>query len=107
MDAQTSSIIKHFTTKEQFLNQGEFAKAIKKIEIPIDSLRPIEEAISTVGGIGIDNLNADFSIKKHPHLFCIGEMVNWDAPTGGFLLQGCFSMGAWAAKELAGNKKAD
>lgn len=107
LDAQSSSMIKNYTTKEQFLNPEQFAKAIKNIQIPIQSLRPVEEAISTIGGIEIENLNSDFSLKKHPNFYCLGEMVNWDAPTGGFLLQGCFSMGAWVSKELIAYKKAD
>ena len=46
------------------------------------------QAISTVGGIPVDALNPDFSQRDHPRFFTIGEMVDWDAPTGGFLLQG-------------------
>ena len=107
LNAQTSSIIKTYTSKEQFLNAEEYAKVVKNIAIPVNSLRPVEEAISTIGGIEIENLNPDFSLKTYPNLFCIGEMVNWDAPTGGFLLQGCFSMGAWVSKELIAHKKAD
>jgi predicted flavoprotein YhiN len=42
-------------------------------------------------------LNPDFSLKAYPHFYAIGEMVDWDAPTGGFLLQGCFAMGRLAA----------
>ena len=64
------------------------------------SLRPVEEAISTVGGIDLDEMNPDFSFKKRPSCFAIGEMLDWDAPTGGFLLQGSFSMGHWVGKKI-------
>ena len=94
------ALIKSLITKEDYLSPDNFVKSIKNLEIKINSLRPIEEAISTVGGIDINELNSDFSLKKFPHIFTIGEMVDWDAPTGGFLLQGCFSMGHHAAKSI-------
>jgi uncharacterized flavoprotein (TIGR03862 family) len=100
LDTASMAIIKQFTTKEEFLSKEILSKTIKNISLPIASLRPIEEAISTVGGIEVENLTPHFSLKKYPHLFCIGEMVNWDAPTGGFLLQGCFSMAHQLANKL-------
>lgn len=100
LNAQHFSLLKTFTTKDDFLNSKIFVEKIKKLPIPIESLRPIEEAISTVGGIDINELSPDLSLKQNPNFFTIGEMVNWDAPTGGFLLQGCFSMGAHAARSI-------
>jgi hypothetical protein len=94
------SIIKSFSTKEEFLSLESFVKKIKDLTISVESLRTIDEAISTVGGIDLNELNKDFSLKKHPNIYCIGEMVNWDAPTGGFLLQGAFSMGYSSAVSL-------
>lgn len=96
------SLIKSFTNKESFLNPLEFVKNLKSLKITIIGLSPIEEAISTVGGISVCELNCDFSLKKMPEYYAIGEMVDWDAPTGGFLLQGCFSMGHWVAKSIQG-----
>ena len=94
------SLIKAFTTKESFLNPELFAKKLKQINLPINSIRPIEEAISTVGGIDLFEMNPDFSFKKRPNCFAIGEMLDWDAPTGGFLLQGSFAMGQWVGKKI-------
>lgn len=94
------AIIKAYTSKEVFLSSVPFAKEIKQIAIPVNSLRPIEEAISTVGGIDLSEMSPDFSFKKYPKLFAIGEMLNWDAPTGGFLLQASFSMGHWVGKSI-------
>lgn len=94
------AIIKAFTSKESFLSVPLFISSIKKLTIPVDSLRPVEEAISTVGGISLEEVNDDFSLKKYPWIYTIGEMLDWDAPTGGFLLQGCFSMGKYAAKSI-------
>ena len=99
------AIIKAFTSKECFLSPVRFAKKLKEIVIPVNSLRPIEEAISTVGGIDLAEMNPDFSFKKYPNLFAIGEMLNWDAPTGGFLLQASFSMGHWAGKSILKRKQ--
>ena len=93
-------LIKLYTNKRTYLDVSAFAKSIKNLIIPIDGLRPIDEAISTVGGIDLAAVNLNFSLKKHPNIFVLGEMLNWDAPTGGFLLQGCFSTGAVAAKSI-------
>lgn len=94
------AIIKAYTSKDHFLSVTGFIRSIKKLPIPIDSLRPVEEAISTIGGISLEEVNDDFSLKKYPWIYTIGEMLDWDAPTGGFLLQGCFSMGNYAAKSI-------
>ena len=93
-------LIKQFTSKEEYLNPELFCETIKSLQFPIESLRPIEESISTVGGINFRNLNEDFSLMKAPNIFTIGEMVNWDAPTGGFLLQGCFSIAHTASQSI-------
>lgn len=94
------SLLKHFTTKESYLNYKSFVKAVKSLPISISSLRPIEESISTVGGVTLESLNPNFSLKVNPAIYSIGEMVDWDAPTGGFLLQGCFSMANAVAIDL-------
>ncbi len=94
------AIIKAFTGRENFLSLPGFISSIKKLAIPVDSLRPVAEAISTIGGIDLKEVNDDFSLKKYPWIYTIGEMLNWDAPTGGFLIQGCFSMGHYAARSI-------
>jgi predicted flavoprotein YhiN len=60
----------------------------------------LDEAISTVGGIALSEVAPDLSLVRHPHLFVAGEMLDTDAPTGGFLLQGAFAMGLWAARGM-------
>ncbi len=100
LDAVQMAIIKAYTSKDNFLSLTRFINSIKKLAIPIDSLRPVAEAISTIGGINLEEVNDDFSLKKYPWIYTIGEMLDWDAPTGGFLLQGCFSMGHYAAKSI-------
>lgn len=98
------AIIKAFTSKDHFLSVTGFISSLKNLTIPVDSLRPVEEAISTVGGIKVEEVNDDFSLKKFPWIYTIGEMLDWDAPTGGFLLQGCFSMGHYSAKSIMGKR---
>ena len=94
------SLIKEYSTKEEYLDKKTFIEKLKGLLLKVESLRPLEEAISTIGGIETTELNPDFSLKKNPAIFTIGEMVNWDAPTGGFLLQACFSMGFYAAQSI-------
>jgi len=100
LDSVQLALIKAFTTKETFLSPELFAASLKQIVLPVESLRPVEEAISTIGGIDLNEMNTDFSFKKLPNCYAIGEMLDWDAPTGGFLLQGCFSMGHWVGKKI-------
>lgn len=100
LDSVQLALIKAFTTKETFLSPELFAASLKQITLEVESLRPVEEAISTIGGIDLNEMNPDFSFKKRPNCFAIGEMLDWDAPTGGFLLQGCFSMGHWVGKKI-------
>ncbi len=94
------ALVKAFTPKEVFASPAHFAARIKDLHVPVIGQRSICEAISTVGGIPVEALNADFSFKQWPHYSSIGEMVDWDAPTGGFLLQGCFAMGRHAAMSI-------
>jgi hypothetical protein len=94
------ALMKMVSSPGELLQLEQFAHYLKNLPLPVTSLRPIEEAISTTGGIATTELHPDFSLKKHPHLSCIGEMVDWDAPTGGYLLHACFSMAFWKAKNL-------
>jgi uncharacterized flavoprotein (TIGR03862 family) len=94
------ALIKAFTTQVQYQDPALFIGQLKDLQVPIASLRPVEEAISTVGGIAAGEINADFSLKAFPHLVVAGEMIDWDAPTGGFLLQGCFSTAHYAAQAM-------
>lgn len=77
---------------------ADLAKTIKKFNIPLTRPRPIEEAISSAGGIQWNELDDNLMLKKLPHVYCAGEMIDWEAPTGGYLLQACFATGDWAAK---------
>lgn len=95
-----TELLKLHTTKEDYNNPERLAAVIKHLELTVCGLAPIDEAISTVGGIALDELSADLELKKLPGYYAIGEMIDWDAPTGGYLLQACFSMGFTLAKHL-------
>ncbi|MFZ1688267.1 MAG: TIGR03862 family flavoprotein [Flavobacteriales bacterium] len=100
IDRAHLALLKAFTPKERFISPADFAHDIKDLRLSVTGLRPVGESISTVGGIRTEDLTADFAFKRFPHFFAIGEMVDWDARTGGFLLQGCFAMGHQAARSI-------
>jgi uncharacterized flavoprotein (TIGR03862 family) len=75
----------------------ELATRAKNYQVVLRGPRPIDEAISTSGGVAWAELDEMLMLKSHPGLFCAGEMIDWDAPTGGYLLQGCFSTATRAA----------
>ncbi len=74
------------------------AKLAKSVHLPLGAPRPIAEAISSAGGVEWRELTADLMVAAHPGLFVAGEMIDWEAPTGGYLLQGCFATGTRAAE---------
>jgi uncharacterized flavoprotein (TIGR03862 family) len=76
----------------------ELVRLAKALPLALERPRPIAEAISTAGGVAWDALDEDLMLRGHPGLFCAGEMISWDAPTGGYLLQGCFATGTRAAR---------
>lgn len=94
------AILKSNTTKSTFIDAAQVVKKIKKLPIKIIGSAEIDAAISTTGGICLSALNDSYMIKDMPDQYAIGEMVDWDAPTGGYLLQGCFSMGRYLAHIL-------
>ena len=74
------------------------AREAKNCVIPLKGPRPIAEAISSAGGVCLSEIDTSLMLKKLPGLFVAGEMMDWEAPTGGYLLQGCFATGSLAAK---------
>jgi hypothetical protein len=81
-----------------FASTGELAALVKAYPLALRGPRPIEEAISTAGGVSWDELDDNLMLKRCPGIFCAGEMIDWDAPTGGYLIQGCFSTATRAAR---------
>ncbi|WP_299157282.1 NAD(P)-dependent oxidoreductase [uncultured Tenacibaculum sp.] len=93
-------LLKATLTKEEFTNKTILSKKIKALPLVVHDAAPINEAISTTGGIPLNEVNENFELNKLKNSFCIGEMLDWNAPTGGYLLQACFSMGVYIAKHL-------
>jgi len=75
-----------------------FLSVLKRCQVKLERPRPIDEAISSAGGVAWDELNEELMLRKSPGIFCAGEMIDWDAPTGGYLLQGCFVTGTIAGQ---------
>jgi len=93
-------LLKFYTTKEEYNLPKHLSELIKKFSLILKAFAPIDEAISTVGGIDLKEVNENLELKKLPNHYCMGEMLDWDAPTGGYLLQACFSMGKFLADKL-------
>lgn len=93
-------LLKFYTTKEEYNLPKHLSELIKKFSLILKAFAPIDEAISTVGGIDLKEVNENLELKKLPNHYCLGEMLDWDAPTGGYLLQACFSMGKIVADKL-------
>jgi len=70
-------------------------------------LRPLDEAISTAGGVMWRALDHGLMLRAQPGVFCAGEMLDWEAPTGGYLLTGCLATGRWAGQAAADWAAAD
>jgi hypothetical protein len=87
-----------FLPKTLISDPVQLAKKIKSLPLPLLAPRPIEEAISTAGGVSFTELDTDLMLRKKPGVFCAGEMLDWEAPTGGYLLTACFSTGMAAAE---------
>ncbi|HEY1771587.1 MAG TPA: TIGR03862 family flavoprotein [Gammaproteobacteria bacterium] len=77
------------------------AEAIKDLPLKLHASRPLDEAISTAGGIVVDALDGRLMLKGLPGVFCAGEMLDWEAPTGGYLLTACFASGRVAGAGAA------
>lgn len=96
LPAQATALLFEFFDKEKLRDKAYLARAIKDIPIPLTGLRPIAEVISTAGGIEFSELDNGLMLKKLPGVFCAGEMLDWEAPTGGYLLTACFATGKCA-----------
>ena len=86
---------------QEFAREGDIETAIKHLSPRLIGPRPLDEAISVAGGIGGESLTADLELRAIPNLFACGEMLDWEAPTGGYLLTGAWATGQWAGRAAA------
>jgi hypothetical protein len=101
LDRAVLAIIRERLGADAMRNPAAVAPLVKRLPIPLYRARPIAEAISSAGGLSFDELDESLMIRRIPGWFCAGEMLDWDAPTGGFLMQGCFTTGFAAAEGAA------
>jgi hypothetical protein len=98
LDAGTASILKHLPNRGPWKSAEQLAHEVKHCRIPLERPRPVAEAISSAGGIRWEELDENLMLRKLPGVFVAGEMIDWEAPTGGYLLQACFATGTLVGK---------
>ena len=84
--------------REHWHDAARIAATIKDASIRLQRTRPIAEAISSAGGVRFVAMDAALMLKALPGVFCAGEMIDWEAPTGGYLLTACFASGVVAGR---------
>ena len=88
-----AGLLREGASAQSLSDAAQLAARIKACPIPLTATRPLDEAISSAGGVTFDALNADLMLHALPGVFCAGEMIDWEAPTGGYLLTACFASG--------------
>lgn len=97
LDGAKAALLRELTAAETFQDPQALATSIKALPITLVRPRPLDEAISSAGGVPFEALNENLMLRQLPGVFCAGEMLDWEAPTGGYLLTACFASGRAAA----------
>jgi uncharacterized flavoprotein (TIGR03862 family) len=95
-----TALLREALSREQMDDVRLLAETIKALPLTLTGTRPIDEAISTAGGVRFEALDANLMLRALPGVFCAGEMLDWEAPTGGYLLTACFATGRAAARGM-------
>ncbi|MGB3425919.1 MAG: TIGR03862 family flavoprotein [Castellaniella sp.] len=93
-----AGLLRECLGKEDYADPARLAAAIKQLPVRLNGIRPMDEAISTAGGVRSQAMDERLMLRALPGVFCAGEMLDWDAPTGGYLLTACFAAGRAAAR---------
>lgn len=93
-----AGLLRELLSKDALSDPVRLAAAVKALPLTLIAARPIDEAISSAGGVRFDALDADLMVAAMPGLFCAGEMLDWEAPTGGYLMNGCMATARRAAQ---------
>ncbi|KGU83960.1 TIGR03862 family flavoprotein [Pseudomonas mediterranea] len=93
IDGVKAGLLRELTPADGFADPARLAQAIKALPITLVRTRPLDEAISSAGGVTFDAMDENLMLKQIPGVFCAGEMLDWEAPTGGYLLTACFASG--------------
>jgi predicted flavoprotein YhiN len=98
LDGIKAAILHELLDKTVINDPAQLAGAIKALPIQLQAPRPIDEAISSAGGVLFEVLTPGLMLEQLPGVFCAGEMLDWEAPTGGYLLHACFATGRAAGQ---------
>ncbi len=93
IDGVKAALLRELTDAATFADPALLARAIKALPLTVVGTRPLDEAISSAGGVTFEAMDERLMLKALPGVFCAGEMIDWEAPTGGYLLTGCFASG--------------
>ena len=96
-----SALLREVLAREDFDDPARLAQSIKALPLRLQATRPLAEAISTAGGVRFEALDEHLMLRARPGVFCAGEMLDWEAPTGGYLLTAAFSSGHHAGQAAA------
>ncbi|AWK85687.1 NAD(P)/FAD-dependent oxidoreductase [Azospirillum thermophilum] len=97
-----AALLREFAPQADLGDPAALARQIKGLSMVLTGVRPIDRAISTAGGIRLSEVDDSLMLTRLPGTFVAGEMLDWEAPTGGYLLQGCFAMGVAAGRGISG-----
>jgi uncharacterized flavoprotein (TIGR03862 family) len=100
IDGVKAALLHEVLPREAFADPARVVAALKALPVPLLRARPLAEAISSAGGVAFEALTDDLMLRACPGVFCAGEMLDWEAPTGGYLLTACFATG-WRAGRAA------
>jgi uncharacterized flavoprotein (TIGR03862 family) len=100
LDGVKAALLRELASAEHFNDPAQLAVDIKALPLTLVKTRPMDEAISTAGGVPFEALDEWLMVKQLPGVFCAGEMLDWEAPTGGYLLTGCFASGQVAGRGI-------
>jgi uncharacterized flavoprotein (TIGR03862 family) len=101
LDGVKAGLLWELVSKEDQADPARFAARIKALSLRLTAPRPIAEAISTAGGVRLESLDGHGMLRSRPGVFCAGEMLDWEAPTGGYLITASMSTGRWAGQGAA------
>ncbi|NUO86207.1 MAG: TIGR03862 family flavoprotein [Cupriavidus sp.] len=97
-----AGLLRECLSRDAMLDPGTLAVSLKALPLRVLRPRPIDEVISSAGGVRFEAMDASLMLRAVPGVFCAGEMLDWEAPTGGYLLTACFASGRTAALGAAG-----
>lgn len=101
LDAAKCALVFELTDKATLADPLALAAQLKALPLRLRAPRPVAEAISTAGGVRLEALDESLMLRARPGVFCAGEMLDWEAPTGGYLLTACFASGLIAGRGAA------